>query len=117
MKSPFLLLAALLALPGHALAAPPIGIDIYLADQLQYLVTLAGANSTVKISPKDSPHTTLELRLIAPEPLIIEVKETSSDDDVVNIGRAKILAPESSFAVSEIQGVRFRQPYVLVRRD
>lgn len=117
MKPLFPLLVALLALPGHALAANPIRIDIYLADELQYLVTLDGANSTAKISPRVSPHTTLELRLIAPEPLIVEVRETSSDDQVVNVGRAKIFSPGSSFAVSEIQGAKFRQPYVLVRRD
>lgn len=117
MKSLFLLLAALLALPGHALAANTIRIDIYLAGELEHFVLLAGANSTVKFSPKDSPNTTLELRLIAPEPLIVEIRETSSNDDGVVVGRAKILEPGSSFAVSEIQGARFRKPYVLVRRD
>jgi len=117
MKPLFLLLAALLALPGHAFAAEPIRIDIYLAGQLEHIVTLAGANSSVRISPKASPNTTLELRLIAPEPLIVEVRETSTDSESVITGRAKILASENSFALAEIKGVQFRNPYVLVRHD
>ena len=117
MKSLPLLLAALLAIPVSAIAAEAIKIDIYLADQLEQSVTLSGPNSTASITGSNMPGTTFELRLIAPEPLIVELKEHSNDGRADATGRAKILAAGNSFAVSEIKGSTFRNPYVLVRRN
>ncbi|MBI2277971.1 MAG: hypothetical protein HYU74_11510 [Dechloromonas sp.] len=113
-----LLLAALLAVPVHAFAADPVKIDIYLAGGLKQSVSLVGANSTVKFSPAGMPNTMLELCLIAPEPVIVEMTETTADTGVVEaVGRIRLLAPGSSFAVAEIKGSKFRGPYVLVRPD
>lgn len=118
MKSLSLLLAALLAVPTTVFAAEAVKIDIYLAGDLKQSVSLVGPNSTVKFSPLGVPSTTLELRLIAPEPLIVEMKETTTDGGGAEVvGRAKMPTPGSSFAVSEIKGAKFHSPYVLVRRD
>lgn len=117
MKSLSLLLAALLAAPLHAFAVDAVKIDVYLAGTLEQSVSLVGPNSTVKFSPRDTPSTTCELRLIAPEPVIVEMKETSTDGSKEVAGRAKLLSSGSSFAASDIKGAKFRSPYVLVRRD
>lgn len=116
MKYLPLTLAALLAVPIHAVAADVAKIDIYLAGQLNQSISFLGANSTVKFSPTGIPNTTLELRLIAPEPLIVEMKETTTDGGIAEaVGRVKLVTPGSSFDVSKIKGVRFRSSYVLVR--
>lgn len=116
MKYLPLTLAALLAVPIHAVAADVAKIDIYLAGQLKQSISFLGANSTVKFSPTGIPNTTLELRLIAPEPLIVEMKETTTESGIAEaVGRVKLVTPGSSFDVSEIKGVRFRSSYVLVR--
>lgn len=117
MKSLSLFLAAWLAASGHALAADPVKIDVFLAGILEQSVSLVGPNSTVKFSPSDAPGTTFELRLIAPEPVIVEMKETSTDGSAAVVGRAKMPSPGNSVAVSEIKGAKFRTPYVLVRHD
>ena len=118
MKYLPLTLAALLAVPIHAVAADVAKIDIYLAGQLNQSISFLGANSTVKFSPAGVPNTTLELRLIAPEPLIVEMKETTMDGGIAEaVGRVKLLTPGSSFNVSEIKGGKFHSPYVLVRSN
>lgn len=117
MKFLPLFLAAVVTLPIHALAADAVKIDIYVAGSLAHSLSLTGPNSTVKFSLKERPDTTCELRLIAPEPVIVEVTETSTDGAPIVAGRAKMPTSGSSFAVSEIKGAHFRTPYVLVRRD
>jgi hypothetical protein len=79
MKSLSFLIAALLAVPVHTFAADAVKVDVYLAGQLQNSISLVGPNASVKFSPTDMPGSTLELRLIAPEPVIIEMKETMAD--------------------------------------
>jgi len=118
VKSIPLLFAALLAIPVHALAADAVKIDIYLAGNLQQSVSLVGPNAIVKFSPTDIPGSKLELRLIAPEPVIVEMKETRSDGGGTEVvGRIKMATPGSSFAVADIKGAKFHDPYVLVRAD
>ena len=118
MKLLPLILAALLAVPVHAFAADAVKIDIYLAGHLEQSISFLGANSTVKFSPTGIPDTTLELRLIAPEPLIVEMKETTTDGGISEaVGRIKLVNPGSSFDVSQIKGTKFHGLYVLVRPD
>ncbi len=118
MKSLSLLIAALLAVPVHAFAADAVKVDVYLAGQLQNSISLVGPNASVKFSPTGMPGSTLELRLIAPEPVIVEMKETLADGKGAEvIGRIKMPTPGSSFAVSEMKGAKFHSPYVLVRPD
>ncbi|MEN9480819.1 MAG: hypothetical protein RLZZ298_2214 [Pseudomonadota bacterium] len=118
LKSLPLLLAALLAAPIQAFAADAIKIDVYIAGNLKQSVSLAGPNAMTKFSPIGMPNTTLELRLIAPEPIIIEMKETTLDgSNPEAIGRVKLPTPGGSFAVAEIKGGKFHHPYVLVRPD
>lgn len=118
MKSLSLLLAALLAVPLHAIAADAVKIDVYLAGALKQSVSLVGPNSIVKFSPSGIPGTTLELRLIAPEPVIIEMTETTTDDGGSEVvGRVKMPTPGGSVAVSEVKGAKYHGAYVLVRRD
>lgn len=115
MKYQPLLIAALLAAPFHAFAADAVKIDIYLAGNLKQSVSLVGPNASVKVAAAGVPNTTLEFRLIAPEPLIVEMKETTTDGEV--IGRIKMPTPGSSFAVADIKGAKFHSPYLLVRQD
>lgn len=107
-----------LATPILASAADVAKMEVYASGNLKHSVSFGGANSSVKISSPDIPNTTLELRLIAPEPLIVEVKETIIGGEIVEaVGRVKLLASGSSLAVSEIKGGKFHSPYVLVRTE
>jgi hypothetical protein len=92
-------------------------IDIFLADDLKQSVALV-ANSSVKFSPAGLPDTTLELRLIAPEPVIFDLIETTAGDRTpAVVGRIKLPVPGASVAVAGLKAAGFHQPYVLVRRD
>ncbi|UCV02117.1 hypothetical protein ACLIKD_10995 [Azonexus sp. IMCC34842] len=118
MKSLPILLAALLAIPVPALAGDPVKIDVYLGGELEQTVSLAGANATAKLTTSKAPNATLEFHLIAPEPLIFEVKEViagSSQEEAA--GRVVLFKTGNSFDVSEIKGSKFRNAYVLVRHD
>ncbi len=118
MKYTSLLIAALLAIPAQVLAADTVKIDVYLAGSLQQSVSLVGPNAKVSFSPLNFPGSTIELRLIAPEPVIVEMKETTTDGAGTEVvGRVKMATPGASFAVAEIKGVKFHHPYVLVRVD
>lgn len=119
MKSISLLLVALLAAPLQGFAADAVKIDVYAGGNLRHSVALTGAKPSVTISHSAVPNTTLQLNLIAPEPLIIEVKEETEGNGgvVASEGRVKLLTPGSSFAVSDIKGGNFHSPYVLVRPE
>jgi len=118
VKTTSLLLAALLAIPSFAFAGDGVKFDIYLGDKLQHSVSLVGPNASVKFVPPGIPDSTLEFRLVAPEPVIVDMKETKNDgNDTAVAGRIKMPTPGSSFAVSELKGSKFHNPYVLVRVD
>ncbi len=118
MKSKSLISAALLALSVHVCAVEAVKIDLYADGDLKYAASLAGANSSIKISHSDIPNTTIELRLIAPEPLIVEVKETTGNGESESAtGRVKLLTPGSSMPLANIQGGKFHSRYVLVRNN
>ena len=113
-----LVLATALACPVASQAADPVKIEIFLGGQLKQSVTLLGPNASARFNPHEMPDTTLELRLIAPEPVILEMKETAgqgSDNEAV--GRVKLVSAGSSVAVADIKGNRFHNPSVLVRKD
>jgi hypothetical protein len=117
-KSLPILLAALLVTPVSSFAADTIKIDVYLGGSLKQSVSLAGPNAVAKFSPNGMPNTMIEFRLIAPEPIIIEMKETTNDGSAPEaIGRIKLHAPGSSIAVADIKGNKFHHPYVLTRID
>ena len=98
------------------MACESVKVDGLLACKLQNSISLVGPNASVKFSPTGMPGSTLELRLIAPEPVIIEMKETLADGKGAEvIGRIKMPTPGSSFAVAEMKGAKFHSPYVLVR--
>jgi len=102
--------------PIFASAAEVAKIEVYATGVLQNSVSFQGANSSVKISSPAVPNTTLELRLIAPEPLIVEITETTTGAESLEaVGRVKLLTQGESFAISEIKGATFHSPYVLVR--
>lgn len=116
MKHLPMILAALLAAPMTAFATDPASIDVYLGGELQHSVSLAGRGSFVTFSPIGLPNTKLEFRLIAPEPLIIEMKETMTGNEASETtGRIKLVAPGSSVAVADVKGAKFHDAYVLVR--
>jgi hypothetical protein len=117
-KSLPILLAALLVTPVSSFAADAIKIDVYLGGSLKQSVSLAGPNAVAKFSPNGMPNTMIEFRLIAPEPIIIEMKETTNDGSAPEaIGRIKLHTPGSSIAVADIKGSKFHHPYVLTRID
>jgi hypothetical protein len=110
------LLAALLSTPALALDADPVIVDVYLAGELQQSVSMKGRGSTVDFSLADVPNTRLEMRLVAPEPIIVEFKERSTNGQAAETStRVKLVAPGNSVAVSEIEGTKFQNPYVLTR--
>ena len=56
--------------------------------------------------------------MLAPEPLILEVKEMATDSGAVAaVGKVKLVQTGSSFAMSEIKGAKFRTTYSLVRAN
>jgi hypothetical protein len=116
MKFLPMLLAALLAVPVSSLAGEAVKIEIRLPGDLKQSVALVGPNSSAKFTSTASPNTVFELRLIAPEPLILDVRESTTDGcGAEAVGRITLLTPGSSFAVSEIKGAKFQNPYVVVR--
>lgn len=118
MKSSSLQLAILLAIPVHVFAGEPVNIDVYLDGELQQTVSLVGANSTAKLISTKAPDATLEFRLIAPEPLILDVKEAITGNGTADaVGRVVLHKDGSSFALSDIKNGKFRNAYVLVRHD
>jgi hypothetical protein len=118
MKSLPLLVAALLPVASTAFAADPVKVDVYLAGELKQSVSLVGPNSSARFTPSGQPGTTIELRLVAPEPVILDMKETTTEGGIAEtIGRVKLPTPGSSFAVAEAKDAKFHSPYVLVRRD
>ena len=118
MKVSALILAAALALPCLASAAEPVKFEIYLDGTLKQSVSLVGPHSKFKFSPEGLADTTLEFRLIAPEPLILEMKEmTAPEGSPEIVGRVALTKPGSSVTVSEIKGAKFKHPYVLVRKE
>lgn len=117
MKALSLLLAALLA-STSVVAAEPVKVDVFLDGKLTVHALLAGANARYTFSMTNSPDTTLELRLIAPEPLILDLKETTTGDKVLETThRIKLVEPGSSIAVNDLKDAGFRFPYVLVRPE
>ncbi len=118
MKVRDLIIAAALAMPVLASAAEPVKFEVYLAGELKQSVSLVGPHSKYKFSPAGMADTTLEFRLIAPEPLILELKETTAQDSAPeHVGRVALTKPGSSVNVSEIKGAKFKHPYVLVRTE
>ena len=116
LKSIPLLLAILLATPVSAFEADPVIVDVYLAGELKQSVSLLGHGSTVNFSLADVPDTRLEMRLIAPEPVIVEFKEkTTGNESSETSGRVKLTTPGSSVAAADIAGAKFHNPYILVR--
>ncbi len=118
MKSLAIFASALLLLVGTSHAADPVKIDIYLDGKLQQQATLTGPNSVYKFWLDEDPGTILELQLVAPEPVIVDLKETAAGRAAPNaLGRAKLVGRGGQFAVSELKGESFRHPYVLVRPE
>lgn len=98
-------------------AAPQVNVDVYLDGELQQHVTLAGLNSTCSFPLKDAPETSVELRLIAPEPLIIQMKEKAPGASPEAVGRIKLLTAGSTASVSPLPGSRFQRQYVFVKSE
>lgn len=113
------LLAATLSLFAHsALAAEPTKLDVYVDGTLKHQVELNGPNANCRFSLHDAPNTVLELRLIAPEPLIVDFKETvAGDKGAPAFEHIKLIGKGSSHAVNQRLGVNFHRPYVLVRPE
>ena len=116
MKISHLFLATLLA-SNTALAGDPVQLDVFLGGELKEKVLLNGHNSRYRFSLAESPNTTLELRLVAPEPLIVELKETTKGSESKEVtGRAKLIGAGSSYEVNA-QESKFHHAYVLVRTN
>lgn len=118
MKLRTLAVVAALAAPVLASAAEPVKFEIYLGGELKQSVSLVGPHSKFKFSPEGLADTTLEFRLIAPEPLILEMTETTANESPAEvIGRVSMVQPGSKVAVSELKGTHFKHPFVLVRQE
>lgn len=116
MKLAAPLLASLLLAATATYAAEPIKVDIYLDGKLQQQVTLTGAHAEFKFKLLDDPATALEMKLVAPEPIIIDLKETADSQPAVS-GRIKLVGAGGSATVADLKGAQFRHAYVLVRPE
>ena len=117
MKSSASLLAALLIASSAALAAEPVNFDVYIDGKLQHHVSLSGPHSGFKFWVPEDPTTVLEMKLVAPEPIILEVQESTGDAQPHASGRLKLVGKGGSAAVADLKGAKFRHPYVLVRPE
>lgn len=116
MKS--FIFAVSLAAPCLASAAEVAKIEVYADGVLQHSLSFQGPNSSFKVSSPAVPNTTLELRLIAPEPLIVEVKESiTGGESSEAAGKVKLVTRGDSLAVSKIKEGGFHSRYVLVRPE
>ncbi|MGE5470526.1 MAG: hypothetical protein ACM3X0_07005 [Bacteroidota bacterium] len=96
-----LIFAVSLAVPFLVSAAEVAKIEIYADGVRQHELSFQGPNSSFKVSSTAVPNTTLELRLIAPEPLIVEVKESiNGGESSEALGKVKLLTRGDSLAVS-----------------
>ncbi len=115
MKSLSALFAAL-SLSFAAQAVEPVLIDVYIDGKLQEQVKLAGANAHYQFWVKNDLDTALEVRLVAPEPIIVDIRETTAGRDAPNgSGRVKLVGARDSFSVAELKNSGFRHQYTLVR--
>ncbi len=118
IKPVSLLIAAFLAVPGAAFATDPIQVDVQLPEKFHQTLSVGGNGSYAKFTPVGMPDTVLEIRLIAPEPLIIDFKETTNGSEPQEVtGRVKLVSPGSSVAVEELKDAKFHHAYVLVRKN
>ena len=118
MKASALILAAALSIPALASAADPVKFQVFLDGELKHSVSLAGPHSQFKFSPEGLTDTTLEFRLIAPEPLILEMKEVIANGTSPEAtGRISLIKPGSSASVTDIKGAQFKHAYVVVRQE
>lgn len=118
IKPANLLIAAFLAAPVAAFAADPIQVDVQLPNKFHQTLSVGGNGSFAKFTPVGMPDTVLEIRLIAPEPLIIDFKETTVGSQTQEVtGRVKLVSPGSSVAVADLKDVKFHNAYVLVRKN
>lgn len=118
MKASSLILAAALTIPALASAADPVKFQVFLDGELKHSVSLAGPHSQFKFSPEGLADTTLEFRLIAPEPLILEMKETTANSAAPEaVGRISLIKPGSSVTAADIKGAKFKHAYVVVRQE
>ena len=114
MKKIVLCVSLLAAYAGQCLAVDPAKVDVYLGGELKQTISLAGYGSYATFSPVKG--TVLVLRMVAPEPLIIDFQETVQDASPKEVvGRVKLLSPGSSQDLQELKDAKFRHPYVLVR--
>ena len=115
MKSLSALFAAL-SLAFAAQAAEPVLIDVYIDGKLQEQVKLAGANAHYQFWVKNDLETALEVPLIAPEPIIVDIRETTTGREAPNgSGRVKLVGARDSFSVAAFKDAGFRHQYTLVR--
>lgn len=113
-----IIFAVSLAAPCLALAAEVAKLEVFADGVRQHSLSFQGPNSSFKVSSSLVPNTILELRLIAPEPLIVEVKESiTGGESSEAAGRVTLLTGGESLAVSQIKEGGFHSRYVLVRPE
>ncbi len=106
-------------LTNTSFAADPVKINIYVDGTLKHEVELNGPNANCRFSLNDAPDTELELRLIAPEPVIIDFKETQVGEKATpSLKRIRLIGKGDSYPVSQRAAeAHFHRPYVLVRPE
>jgi hypothetical protein len=119
MKALSLLAAALIAAPAYTFAADAVKVNISMGEIFYQTISLAGPNASVTLTPSKIPNTTLELKLLAPEPIVIQFKETTVTAGVSSEVIGKIALPQqgNSVTVTELKGSKFHHPYVVTRPE
>lgn len=101
---------------SSALADAPAGVDVYLRGKLLEQVSFTAPVYARRFWLNESPDTLVELRLVAPQPLIFEVKEfDESGRDVTATARVRLPVSGDALAASELNGQPLRNDFRFVR--
>lgn len=113
MKLIAALFVSLSLLPLVSHAAEPAELDVRFQDGGKERISLKGPNAFVRYMPNGDAETVLEFRLIAPEPLIVDVTESLGGH--ATKGRVKLVASGDSIAAADIKNAGFHSDFVLSR--
>lgn len=102
--------------PALSFAVDPAKVDIVVNGQVKQQISLQGPNSGVNFKLDSTQDTVLEIRLVAPEPLILDLRESSgSHDDHPSKARVTLVGRGEHVLLRSISGTHFTHPYELVR--
>lgn len=102
--------------PAMAFAVDPAKVDILVNGQVKQQISLQGPNDGVNFKLDSTQDTVLEIRLVAPEPLILDLRESAGSQDAhPSTARVTLVGRGEHVLLHTIHGTHFTHPYELVR--